>query len=165
MVSRSSRLGNAGEKMARMYSRKKGKSGSTRPTEKSVPSWVKYSAKEIELLVTKYAKDGKSPSQIGLFLRDEYGIPDVKLITKKSITQILQEKKMLKTLPEDLMALLKKVLAIQEHLEANHKDQPAKRGLTLTESKILRLVRYYKTTGRIPKDWNYNPKEIKMYIE
>lgn len=151
--------------MARMYSRKKGKSGSTHPINKQIPSWVKYSAKEIELLVVKYAKEGKTPSQIGLFLRDEYGVPDVKLITKKSITTILTEKKHLSKFPEDLTALLKKVLHIQDHLKDNHKDQPAHRGLTLTESKILRLVKYYKRTGRISKDWNYDPKQIKMNLE
>lgn len=151
--------------MARMYSRRKGKSGSTNPSTKQIPSWVKYGAKEIELLVVKYAKEGKAPSQIGIFLRDEYGIPDVKLITKKSITQILDEKKLSKKLPEDLLALLKKVLAIQEHLAENHKDQPAKRGLTLTESKILRLIKYYKKNGRIPQEWNYDPKQIRMFID
>jgi len=151
--------------MARMYSRKRGKSGSTNPSVKQIPSWVKYKGKEVELLVVKYAKEGKSPSQIGLFLRDEYGIPDVQLITKKSISQILKEKGFEKKLPEDLTALMKKVLAIQDHLEANKKDQPAKRGLTLTESKILRLIKYYKKTGRVSKDWNYNPKQIRMDIE
>lgn len=151
--------------MARMYSRKKGKSGSTNPSEKKVPSWVKYSAKEIELLVVKYAKEGKTPSQIGTFLRDEYGIPDVKVITKKSITKILEEKKLSKKFPEDLLALLKKVLAIQDHLQTNHKDQPARRGLILTQSKILRLVKYYKRKGRIPQDWNYDPKQIRLFID
>jgi len=150
--------------MARMHSRKKGKSGSTNPAKKSVPSWVKYGAKEIELLVVKYAKDGKTSSQIGVVLRDEYGIPDVKLLTKKSITQIMTEKKLSKKLPEDLIALLKKILAIQEHLKENKKDQPAKRGLTLTQSKVLRLIKYYKKIGRIEKDWNYDPKQIKMFI-
>ena len=148
-----------------MYSRNKGKSGSTQPTVKKVPSWVKYSAKEIELLIVKLAKDDKTPSQIGLYLRDEYGVPDVKLLTKKSITEILKEKGFQKVLPEDITALLKKVLAIQEHLGDNHKDQPARRGLTLTESKILRLVKYYKIIGRIDKSWNYDPKNIKMNIE
>jgi small subunit ribosomal protein S15 len=151
--------------MARMHSRKKGQSGSTQPVEKQVPSWVKYSAKEIELLIAKYAKEGKAPSQIGIYLRDEYGIPDVKLLTGKSITQILGEKDLIKRFPEDLMALFKKVFAIQEHLQANHKDEPAKRGLTLTQSKILRLVRYYKRTDRLDKAWNYDPKQLRMYIE
>lgn len=151
--------------MARMHSGKKGKSGSTKPIVKQIPSWVTYSAKEIELLVVKYAKEGKTPSQIGLFLRDEYGIPDIKLITKKSVTEILDEKGHAKILPEDVTALLKKIIKIQEHLEANHKDQPARRGLTLTESKVLRLVKYYKRTGRISNEWNYHPKQIRMLIE
>ena len=148
-----------------MHSGKKGKSGSTKPTVKKVPSWIKYSTKEIELLVAKYAKDGKTPSQVGLYLRDEYGIPDVKLIVGKSISAILAEKDLTKKLPEDVMALMKKVLAIKEHMIENNKDQPARRGLTLTESKILRLVKYYKRTGRVAKDWNYNPKELKLYVE
>ncbi len=150
--------------MARMHSRKKGKSGSTNPVKKQVPSWVKYGAKEIELLVVKYAKEGKTSSQIGIILRDEYGIPDVKLITKKSITRTMSDKKLSKKLPEDLIALLKKILLIQEHLKENKKDQPARRGLTLTQSKILRLIKYYKSVGRIEKDWNYDPKQIKMFI-
>ncbi len=148
-----------------MYSRKKGKSRSVHPSKKQVPTWVTYSAKEIELLVVKYAKEGKSSSQIGLLLRDEYGIPDVNVITGKSITTILEEKKLSKSLPEDLMNLMKKVLNVKEHLANNRKDIPARRGLQLTESKILRLVKYYKKTGRISKDWNYNPKRIKMYVE
>ncbi|MGM5480139.1 MAG: 30S ribosomal protein S15 [Nanobdellota archaeon] len=151
--------------MARMYSRNKGKSRSTHPSKTETPSWVGYSAKEIELLVVKYAKEGKTASQIGILLRDEYGIPDVKNITGKTISTILKEKKLAKELPEDLMALLKKVLKIQEHLKTNTKDVPARRGLQLTESKILRLIRYYKRTGRLSRDWNYNPKHIKMYIE
>lgn len=159
------RLWDTGEKMARMYSRKKGNSGSTKPSTPKAPSWVKYSSKEIELLIVKYAKEGKTASQIGLFLRDEYGIPSVKLVTGKTISTILKEKSIVKKFPDDLTSLLKKVLAIQEHLDANHKDQPAVRGLTLTQSKILRLVKYYKSVGRIPKDWNYNPKQIKMDLE
>ncbi len=151
--------------MARMHSRDKGKSRSTKPVVKKAPSWVKYGSNEIELLVAKYAKDGKTSSQIGTYLRDEYGIPDVKLIVGKSITQIMTEKKVAKKLPEDLMNLMKKVLKIREHLESNKKDQPAVRGLRLTESKILRLVKYYKSTGRLDKSWNYDPKNIKMFIE
>lgn len=151
--------------MARMHSRKRGQSGSTKPTVKKTPSWVKYSAKEVELLIGKYAKDGKTPSEIGLYLRDEYGIPDVKILVGKSISKVLEEKDLSKKIPSDVMALMKKVLAIKEHLELNKKDQPARRGLTLTESKILRLVKYYKRTKRISADWNYNPKELKMYVE
>ncbi|MFH1505842.1 MAG: 30S ribosomal protein S15 [archaeon] len=150
--------------MARMHSRKKGVSGSKRPAKKSVPSWSKYKSKEIELLIVKYAKEGKKPSQIGLYLRDEYGIPDVTLITKKTISDILRDKKLLEEIPEDLMALIRKAVLIKKHLEENHKDMPAKRGMQLTESKIRRLVKYYKRTNKLPADWKYDPEKIKLYI-
>ena len=151
--------------MARMHSRARGKSGSTKPSKKVVPSWLKYKSKEVELLIVKYAKEGMNPSHIGVYLRDEYGIPDVKLVTKKSITQILKEKNLLKEIPEDLMALIRKAVLIRKHLGENKKDMPAKRGLQLTESKIKRLTKYYKRTGRLPMTWKYDPDRIKLVVE
>tara|TARA_Y100000031_G_C8140523_1_gene347349 strand:+ start:143 stop:598 length:456 start_codon:yes stop_codon:yes gene_type:complete len=151
--------------MARMHSRKKGKSGSTKPVAKKAPSWLQFKGKEVELLVVKYAKEGKTPSQIGTYLRDVHGIPDIAIVTKKSITAILEEKKLLKELPEDLMALIKKAVLVRKHLEANHKDMPGKRGLQLTESKINRLVKYYKRTNKVAKSWKYDPEKVKLQIE
>lgn len=151
--------------MARMHSRAKGKSRSTKPSKKIVPSWLKYKPKEVELLVIKYAKEGKPSSKIGVYLRDEYGIPDVKLITKKSITQILKGKNLLKEIPEDLMALIRKAVLIRKHLSENKKDMPAKRGLQLTESKIKRLTKYYKRTERLSMTWKYDPAKIKLVVE
>ncbi|KYK26824.1 30S ribosomal protein S15 [Euryarchaeota archaeon SM23-78] len=151
--------------MARMHSRARGKSRSTRPSKKVAPSWLKYKPKEVELLVIKYAKEGKNPSQIGIYLRDGYGIPDVKLVTNKSITQILKEKNLLKEIPEDLMALIRKAVLIRKHLGENKKDMPAKRGLQLTESKIKRLTKYYKKIGRLPMTWRYDPERIKLVVE
>lgn len=151
--------------MARMHSRARGKSRSTKPSRKVAPSWLKYKPKEVELLVVKYAKEGKPPSKIGIFLRDEYGIPDIKLITKRSITQILKEKNLLKEIPEDLMSLIRKAVLIRKHLGENKKDIPAKRGLQLTESKIKRLTKYYKTTGKLPMTWKYDPRRIRLVVE
>ena len=151
--------------MARMYSRKRGKAGSKKPLRKTFPSWVRYSSKEIEMLVLKLAKEGNSPSKIGLILRDSYGIPLSKQITGKKITKILKEKNLLKTLPEDLLALIKKSIAVRKHLEKNHKDETAARGLTLTENKIKALVNYYKKIKRLPVDWKYEPKKIRLYLE
>ncbi len=151
--------------MARMYSRKKGKSGSTKPAKKELQSWVRYKAKEVELLIVKLAKEGKTASKIGLELRDAYGIPDVKLITKKSITQVLKERKLLPEIPEDLMAVIKKNIMIRKHLENNHTDKVAKRGLQLAESKIKRLVKHYKASGKLSKSWKYDPERIRLLIE
>jgi small subunit ribosomal protein S15 len=147
-----------------MHSRAKGKSSSKKPVKKSVSSWVRYKPKEAELLIVKLAKDGKSSSHIGLILRDTYGIPDVKTLMKKKISRILKEKKLLHEIPEDLMFLMKKAIAVKKHLEANHKDTTANRGLQLTESKINRLTKYYKKTGKLPREWKYEPDRLRLYI-
>ncbi|RME53102.1 hypothetical protein D6783_02900, partial [Candidatus Woesearchaeota archaeon] len=105
--------------MARMHSRAKGKSGSTKPAKPTKPVWLKYKAKEVELLIVKYAKEGLSASQIGTTLRDKYGIPSVKLVTGKSIGAILQEKNFAPEIPEDLLALMKRSVQIRKHLEQN----------------------------------------------
>ena len=151
--------------MARMYSRKKGKSSSKQPLEKTKQSWLTHNAKEVELLVVKLAKEGNPSSMIGLVLRDSYGIPDVKVITGKSITQILVEKKLSSKIPEDLMALIKKSIRLRKHREENKQDMTSLRGLQLTESKIKRLVKYYKNIKKIPVDWKYDVKSIKLYAE
>ncbi len=148
-----------------MHSRDKGVSGSTKPSKKSVPSWLQYSPKEVELLVVKYSKEGKAPSQIGLYLRDEYGIPDVKTVTGKSITAILGAKKLNTELPEDLLALIRKAILLRKHLTDNHQDQSGKRGLRLTESKIMRLAKYYRRSGRIAADWKYDPAKVRLNID
>ncbi|MCD6464660.1 30S ribosomal protein S15 [Candidatus Woesearchaeota archaeon] len=150
--------------MARLYSHKKGKSRSTKPAVKKKPVWMQYSAREVELLVVKLAKEGLTPSKIGIKLRDVYGIPDVKVITGKSITKILAEKQLLPELPEDLAELLKKAVRVKQHLDNNKHDMTAKRGLQLTESKILRLVKYYKRVGKLPKDWKYNLEQVKLLV-
>src|SRR3989344_351278 len=151
--------------MARMYSRKKGKSGSTKPINTKKLTWLRYTNKEVEHFITKLAKEGKTSSQIGLILRDTYGVPDVKSTLKKKITIILKEKGLAKKLPEELTNLIKKQIKIMKHLETNKKDQPSKRGLTLTESKINKLVRYYKKSGKLPQDWKYDSKKAKLIIE
>ena len=151
--------------MARMHSRKKGKSGSTRPAVLKKPSWLSLKPKEVEMLVIKQAKEGKTASQTGIMLRDEYGVPSIKLVTGKSIGTILKDKKLQQELPDDIMALMRKAVLIRKHMTENKKDMPGKRGLQLTESKIMRLAKYYKRTERLPADWKYDPERIKLLIE
>ncbi len=152
-------------KMARMYSRKKGKAGSHRPSQPASLLWVRYKDKEIELLITKLAKEGKSPSKIGIILRDTYGIPNIKAIMKKPVTQLLKEKNLLQEIPEDLLSLIKKSIAVHKHVETNKKDETAKRGIILTESSIRRLIKYYKRTGKLASEWKYDPKRAGFLIE
>ena len=150
--------------MARMHSRKKGKSGSTKPIVIKKKTWMNYTQQEVEQIISKLAKENP-PSKIGLILRDTYGIPDIRFVLNKKLTKFLEEKNIIKTLPEDLTNLIQKHIAITKHLEKNKKDQPSKRGLILTESKIKRLVKYYKKTNRIPKDWKFDTKKAKLYLE
>ena len=151
--------------MARMYSRKKGKHGSKKPAKKTVPSWVRYKAKEVELLIAKLAKEGKNSSQIGLILRDVYGIPSIHALCGKSISSILKEKTLLQEVPEDLTALFKRYTAIRKHLETNKNDETAVRGLHITESKIGRLTKYYKRSGRVPEAWKFDTERAGFFAE
>jgi small subunit ribosomal protein S15 len=86
-------------------------------------------------------------------------------LTKKSISDILEKKALLPKLPENLTNLLKKVVVLQKHLEINKKDNTAKRGLNLIESKIRRLIKYYKKNGKLPENWNYDPKRVSLLLE
>src|SRR3989344_4539364 len=142
--------------MARMHSRRKGKSGSTRPLRKIKQPWVRYDKKEAELLIVKLAKSGKTTSEVGIILRDSYGIPDVRVVLGKRITEVLKENNLLPELPDDFVALIKKDINIMKHMSTHKKDMSGKRGLQLTESKLGRLTKYYKRTGRIPQDWKYD---------
>lgn len=124
-----------------------------------------YTKKEVAKLIEKMAKDGHKPSYIGLKLRDEYGIANVKEVTGKKITTILEENDLGSKIPEDLMALIRKSINLRSHLEENSKDLSSKRGLDLTESKVRRLARYYKKKNKLAQDWKYNPKDVSRFIE
>ena len=141
---------------------KHGRSGSTRPVSKATPSWVSYTQEEVEQLVIELAKRGFSPSMIGIILRDQYGIPLVKPILGKSITEVLQEHGLAPQIPEDLMNLIRRAVKIRKHLEEHPKDLSAKRGLNLVESKIHRLIKYYKRVGKLPQDFTYTPEAFSM---
>lgn len=148
-----------------MHSRKKGKAGSARPHRTSTPEWVEYKKDEVEELAVKLAKEGQPPTMIGVTMRDQHGIPGIKLITGKRVTQILEKHGLKKDLPEDLMNLIRRAVVIEKHLKANPKDRSSKRGLQLTESKIRRLIKYYKRTKRLPQDWKYSIETAKLLVK
>jgi len=150
--------------MARLHSRKKGKSGSTRPPRLEKPVWVERSAEEVENLVVKLARKGYSKSLIGIILRDSYGIPLVKIVTGKSVKQILEENDIKPPLPEDLSNLVKKALNLRKHLETNHKDLESTKGLQRVESKIYRLIKYYKKKKVLAPDFKYDPEKIRTLV-
>jgi len=141
--------------MARLYSHKRGRSGSTRPLSKKPPSWCKYDAEEVEALVAKLAREGNNASSIGVILRDKYGIPLVRPIVGKTVQGILKSSDAAPKIPEDLETLMRKAERARRHLDKNRADSIAKRSLTLIESKIYRLTKYYKEEGILPRQWEY----------
>ncbi len=148
--------------MARMYSRKKGRSGSRRPAKRDV-SWVKYKPREIEDIIAGMAKKGLSPSRIGTVLRDQYGIPSVRDVAKAKILKMMGEAR--PEIPETLLSLMKRAVGLRNHLERNRKDYISQRGLELTESKIRRLVKYYKREKVLPMEWKYLPEKAKLLVK
>lgn len=141
--------------MGRMHTHRHGKSHSIRPSTLRAPSWITQSPTEVEELVVKYSKDGLTPSQIGIKLRDQHSIPLVKPIIKKSMGKILEERDLKPEMPEDLENMVKKAVGLQKHLKANKGDNRNVRSLELIEAKVHRLSVYYKRVGRINKTWKY----------
>jgi small subunit ribosomal protein S15 len=144
--------------------KKKGRSHSTRPASLTAPRWVEYDPEEIEEIIVDLARKGYGPSMIGIVLRDQFGIPLVKPIIGKTITQVLEEHCMKMVVPEDLFRLMEKAVNLRRHLEEHPKDTHAKKGLLDLESKIRRLVNYYKEEGVLPEDWKYNPQQAKLIV-
>ena len=145
-----------------MHSRKHGKSGSHKP-EKKRPAWLMYEPVEIEKLIVKMAKEGKTNSQIGLALRDQYGVPDVRSLGMR--VSKVAEKEVKKEVPDDIYNLIKKAVQLHKHLVANHHDAKAIHGVELLESKIRRLVKYYARTGKLPSDWKYSLDKARLLVK
>lgn len=128
----------------------------------STSSWVTYSPDEVIAIVGKLVKEGLTPSQIGVRLRDENGIPSVRAILGKTLREVLKEHDMGTSTPEDVIRLLQKARALQTHLERNRGDRKNVRSLELLEAQIHRLSKYYKRIGRLPANWKYSTVVAKL---
>ena len=146
--------------IARMHSRKHGKSGSKKPIKKIKLDWLIYDKDEVENLIKKLEKDGLSSAKIGTTLRDQYGVPDVRYF-KLRISKIMEKKQV----PEDIYNLMKQSVNLHRHMTDNKKDSKAKHGLELIESKIRRLGKYYSRSEKLPKKWKYNIEDAKLIIK
>jgi small subunit ribosomal protein S15 len=141
--------------LARIHSHRHGKSHQTRPTSRSSPSWVTYSADETKAAVLKLAKEGLTASQIGMTLRDDYGVPLVRPVAGKSVSEVLAEGGATPKLPQDLKDLIDRAERVQKHLAAHKGDRKNVHSLELVEAKIYRLSKYYKGRGMLPQDFKY----------
>lgn len=143
---------------------RRGRSHSIRPATPSPPNWLGYSQQEIELIIEELAKKGYSSSQIGVVLRDQFGVPLAKTVIGKKIGKVLEERGLAPKIPEDLFNLIKRAVNLRRHIDEQPKDELSKRGLIFTESKIRRLTRYYKKVGKLPYSWEYDPQTAKLLV-
>jgi small subunit ribosomal protein S15 len=145
-----------------MHTRRRGSSGSDKPAADEPPEWSDVDEDAIEERVVDLAAQGHDPSQIGMKLRDEgvqgTPIPDIKLATGKKVTEILEEHDASPEVPEDLYNLLERAVRLREHMDENPGDAQNKRALQNTESKIRRLVNYYRG-DELDDDFTYSYDE------
>jgi small subunit ribosomal protein S15 len=151
--------------VSRIHSGRKGRAGSHRPYPLTRPEWVTASAEEVVTQSVQLAKAGRSAAQIGLALRDGLGIPSSRAVTGKRLGAVLAGAGITPEIPEDLQALLKRVVHLQHHLETHPNDLSNRRGLTLMESRIRRLARYYRQQQRIPENWRYSAAGAALQVE
>jgi small subunit ribosomal protein S15 len=151
--------------MSRIHSGRKGRAGSHRPYPLTKPEWVTASAEEVVEQAVQLAKGGMAAAQVGLTLRDQHGIPSSRAVTGKRLVAVLSEHGVKPEIPDDLQALLKRVVHLQRHLVTHPKDLSNRRGLALMESRIRRLARYYRQRRRLPENWRYSAAGAALQVE
>ena len=132
------------------------KRGSTKVSE--------LSSREVEDLVVKLAKEGTTPSRIGIILRDQHAIPSVKEATGKSAKQILDAHDIKPELPEDLTNKIRRAVALYSHLDRNPRDFGSKRALEVVEAEINKLGKYYRQKGVLPPGWRYDRERAALLV-
>jgi small subunit ribosomal protein S15 len=151
--------------MSRIHSGRKGRAGSHRPFPLTKPEWVTASSEEVVEQAVTLAKGGQSAALVGLTLRDQHGIPSSRAVTGKRLATLLSENGVKPEIPDDLQALLKRVVHLQRHLTTHPKDLSNRRGLALMESRIRRLARYYRQHRRLPENWRYSAAGAALQVE
>jgi ribosomal protein S15P/S13E len=101
-------------------------------------------------------------------LRDEgvngTAVPDIKAATGKKVTEILEEQDAAAVLPEDLRNLLERAVRLRDHMDENPQDNQNKRSLQNTESKVRRLINYYRG-DELPEEFNYTYETAQEVLE
>ena len=107
-------------------------------SELKKPAWLKYSKEEVKAIIMKLAGKGLSSEKIGLVLRDQYGIPTVKLFNLK-IKDIMQDKFEEPT-TKNLNNKLQKLIT---HYHKNKQDKNAERSLIISKAKLKKRIDYH----------------------
>ena len=96
------------------------------------PVWLKYTAEEVKDIILKLAEKGLTSEKIGLVLRDQYGIPKVKIYNLK-IGGVLKEKG--KFQESTFINLQNRTKKLENHYTKNHGDKKAEHSLIALRAK------------------------------
>jgi len=108
-------------------------------TELKKPTWLKYTKEEVVAIVKKLAEKDITSEKIGLILRDQYGIPSVRLYGIK-MKEAMEDKFQEPT----TLNLDKKLKKIIDHFKKNKQDKKSERALVITKAKLKKRTDYIK---------------------
>jgi ribosomal protein S15P/S13E len=91
--------------------------------------------KEVEKLVIELGKKGMTAEKIGLILKQEHKIKNVK--KEKSISKILRENNLYED--PDLKNIKLNAETLRKHLEKNRLDHPAKKALVMLDARLRKV--------------------------
>ncbi len=154
--------------MAKMHSKKKGKSKSRKPILDSGEfgrGTDKLSKDEIAELAVNYARQGMGPALIGEKLKKDHGVRYVKQATGSRLVKVLEGKGVKSEYPHDMLDLMTKAVRVRRHLARNKQDTYSRVRLIRIESKLLRLSRYYRSRGVLPSAWKYDPRQAELIVK
>ncbi|MDE1825843.1 MAG: 30S ribosomal protein S15 [Candidatus Micrarchaeota archaeon] len=153
--------------MARMHTGGHGKAKSRKPEVEigTRPQDLELTNGQIEEIIVGYAKQNMHQAQIGQALKDMHGVKYVKQVFGKRLGAILKAKGFATGFPQDFLDLIRKAVTMRSHLAKNHRDTYNNTRLKRVESKIWRLTKYYKSAGRIPQEWKYEPERAALLIK
>jgi len=104
------------------------------------PAWLKYTEEEVRAIILKLAGKGLTSEKIGLVLRDQYGIPSIRLYGLK-IKEVLEDNFQEPT----IINLENKLQEIIVHFKKNKQDKNAERALIITKAKLKKRQDYKKS--------------------
>jgi ribosomal protein S15P/S13E len=103
------------------------------------PLWLKMSEEDLKKVILELA-DKYPPAQIGIILRDQYGVPSTKVYGKK-LNAYLKELG-IETNP-DLENAEKKLDRIKEHMKNNVTDKRSKHKMQKAQTRYNILKKYF----------------------
>jgi len=110
----------------------------TKKLNNQKPVWLKMTETELKEIIVKLSEKYQ-PAEIGLILRDQYGVPTTKVYGKK-LSEYLKEAG--KETSHEQKNIEHKVEKMKEHLKTNITDKKTKHKLQKAQSKLNAVKKY-----------------------